>query len=118
MAADPGGVFPSDEHRRLLANIADAHSVRGWRDGPQRNTAEGLAYALTVDHTKPASADFRDRRDEVQAWLNDLEGEGFVNHRADDTYSRTKAGTEALCAPSPDVDEDADAQPVRIEVGL
>lgn len=88
-APDPGGVFASDTHRRVLSHVpdpgADAMGLHplGHRISPDPH--HGLAHV-----------------DDLQAVLDDLEAEGFVKKGKDDTYITTDEGMAALAAPAPE----------------
>lgn len=81
--ADPGGVFASDAHRRVLGHLLqdDAQSV------------EGLLDRIGPD----VGSDFDDT-DELTEVLEDLEADGFAS-KSQQGWKLLKKGLDALTAP-------------------
>ena len=83
--ADPGGVFESDAHRRVLGHLPPDEK---W-------ALEDLAARLDPDEHTPITAD---EVDDLEGILLDLEAEGYVG-QTKDGWKVTKSGQEALNAP-------------------
>ncbi len=81
-APDPGGVFDSDVHRRVLGHVPlDEHM-----------STEDLYNRLAPDEHTPVGFD------ELPEVLKDLEAEGFAS-MAKDGWKVTKRGLDQLNAP-------------------
>lgn len=92
--ADPGGVFESDAHRRVLGHLPLPD------DDPTEVGA--LVERVAPDDDTP----FSDPSDEgdlegVVEVLKDLEADGYASELKDG-WKQTKKGLEALCAPVPE----------------
>jgi hypothetical protein len=93
--ADPGGVFESDAHRRVLGHLplpdddAEAFYERNESTAVERVQTDA---ALELDG------------DEVESILSDLEAEGYATQAAEG-WQMTPAGLEALQA-GPTADEE------------
>jgi hypothetical protein len=92
--ADPGGVFASDTHRRVLAHVTeDSLDLQTLGRRISQDQYHGLAHV-----------------DELEEVLKDLEADGYVSN-AGGGWKVLKKGTEALAAPVPDADAGGDATP-------
>jgi hypothetical protein len=85
--ADPGGIFASDNHRRVLAHIPTPDAGYGVEFEPL------LARLGADEHT---TIDF----DDVQGILGDLEADGDVKSYKGDVYRQTQKGFDALTGPN------------------
>ena len=83
--ADPGGVFESDVHRRVLGHLPPDEK---W-------AVEDLAERLDPDEHTPIGAGEIDELSEV---LADLEAEGYAS-QTKDGWKLNKRGLDALNAP-------------------
>lgn len=84
--ADPGGVFTSDVHRRVLGHLTD-----------EALSVEDLAVRLDPDDHTPFGVGDDDDLVDV---LEDLEADGHAS-RSQAGWKQTKKGLEALGAPVP-----------------
>lgn len=85
MSDDPGGVFASDAHRRVLAHLPIPS------EDPMDNETF-LSRVATDDGYEYAG------QDEVEDVLADLEADGHAK-QLNDGWRQTKKGLEALQAP-------------------
>jgi hypothetical protein len=98
---DPGGVFDSDTHRRVLAHVPlpgdppSALHPLGVRISPDRH--HGLSHV-----------------DELEAVLGELEASGYLS-REDGHFVMTDAGLEALQAPAPEAPAGTEVKPALLE---
>lgn len=84
LRADPGGNFASDQHRRVMAQVANDDITRvPFEVVVQRVDADDQVY-LTPE--------------EVAEILKDLEAAGDID-KTDDGYDATAFGLEALTGP-------------------
>jgi hypothetical protein len=97
---DPGGVFESDTHRRVLSHVPDPpHSPMtlhplGVRIQPDRH--HGLSHV-----------------NELEEVLGALEACGYVA-QDEGGFITTDAGLEALCAPAPEAPAGTEVKPALI----
>jgi hypothetical protein len=92
--ADPGGVFESDAHRRVLGHLPlPDDDVAGFYDRNESTAVERVQTdaALELDG------------DEVESTLSDLEASGYATQAAEG-WQMTAAGLEALQAGPADDD--------------
>lgn len=97
-APDPGAVFASDVHRRVLGHLALPSDDFGW-------TAVALVARLQPDAGVPFPAggrvfDFDAEADRLTAVLTDLADGGYAREYASGAWRMTKAGLEALTGPN------------------
>jgi hypothetical protein len=81
--ADPGGVFASDTHRRVLGSL--------FKVGPSWPVEDLMARINNDQHTKV------DDTEELSEVLKDLEADGYVSEKQDG-WGMTAAGLKALNA--------------------
>jgi hypothetical protein len=88
-AADPGGIFASDAHRRILGHLATPDATYGWEVTPL------LARVGPDPHTP------FDQGDEsgISTVLNDLASEGYAKCHEGGVWVMTQAGFDALAGP-------------------
>jgi len=84
--ADPGGVFASDTHRRVLAALS--HPDMSWDEDELLERVGGNQWTL-IDADEPEA---------LKGILSDLEKDGYVNDNRDG-WKMTKAGLNKLQAP-------------------
>lgn len=84
--ADPGGVFASDTHRRVLAALS--HPEFTWGE-------DALLERVAVNENTLIDAD---EADELASVLADLEADGDAK-KTKDGWRMTKAGRDKLSAP-------------------
>jgi hypothetical protein len=97
--ADPGGVFDSDTHRRVLAHLplpGDAPIAAYDDSGSERDNRRASLYHRMVPDI---GTDLEDEA-EVVSVLEDLEADGYAA-KTKDGWKQTKKGQEALSAPVP-----------------
>lgn len=85
-AADPGGVFDSDVHRRVLGHLSP----------DEKFGLDALAIRLGPDQHTPLGAEDGGELEEV---LRDLEASGLAKEYADGGWGLQKKGLDALNAP-------------------
>lgn len=98
-APDPGGIFRSDTHRRVLGHLSLPGESFGW-------TAEALAARIAPDQHTPV-----DSTSEVAPVLADLVVDGHADLLSGGVYRQTASGHMALTGPianepGPDPDPD------------
>lgn len=86
MSDDPGGVFASDAHRRVMANLPNP-------DDDPLSIDELLAGRVAADDFLDVDAD------ELSEILKDLEADGDAK-KLKDGWKNTKSGFEALTGPT------------------
>lgn len=87
--ADPGGVFASDAHRRVLGHVPIPD------DNPM--LTEALQLRLGPDqHTG-----FNDDLEALEQVLGDLHAAGYVEGGPSAGWKMKQEGLDALCAPVP-----------------
>lgn len=92
MSADPGGVFASDDHRRVLGSLRPP-----YLDG------DGHSLGALVDHVATDPYTFGEGHpdeEEVLDVLKDLEADGHAQHTAKHGWRMTKKGFNALTGPN------------------
>lgn len=110
-AADPGGHFASDTHRRVLAYLSDPTDNYGWSTAALHNRIKPdgpTHFDKAPEEGQPA------RADELQALLDELVADGHAEF-VGGAYRRTAAGHALLTGPianEPDVNDPS--QPVAI----
>lgn len=82
--ADPGGVFESDVHRRVLGSMS-----------PEPMPYEKLVLRLLQDQYTPIQAN---NMTDLGSVLADLEGAGYAEVDGDGSWSYTEKGLDALQA--------------------
>lgn len=87
-AADPGGNFASNAHRRVMA-------VLGNDDEPSRKPFDLVLETVDADDQIDLDAE------EVIEILKDLQADGDADH-TDEGYDATEIGLEALTGPPAD----------------
>lgn len=99
MKPDPGGVFASDVHRRVLAHLTTPDADSGWQPLP-------LVLRLAGDFDTPIPplddkglADLDVGQAKVEEILGELKAEGFVKRHKGDVWQMTPKGYEALTGP-------------------
>ena len=101
--SDPGGVFDSDSHRRVLGHLP----LPG--ESPTDINTLGHRISEDVHHGLESVND-------LAAVLQDLEHDGYAKTTKDGGWVQTKEGLDALCAPLPEAPT-GEAKPVQL-VGL
>lgn len=114
---DPGGIFATDTHRRVLAHLTTPDQEIGWQP---------LALLLRVnpDPNTPfpplddrGVADLDAGLDGLKEILGELEAEGYAVQHEGEVWQMTQAGFDALTGPianEPDPDAPV-VGPARIE---
>jgi hypothetical protein len=97
--ADPGGVFESDAHRRVLGHLPTPDDdVAGFYDRNESTAAERVQADRVLELDG----------EEVESILSDLEASGYAT-QADGGWQMTEAGLAALqSGPTDDDDEGGD----------
>jgi hypothetical protein len=80
--ADPGGVFASDTHRRVLGHL----------------TSDAMPAEDLLERMRPDVGTELDEQDELDEVLADLEADGHASSSASG-WKQTKKGLDALNAP-------------------
>lgn len=95
--ADPGGIFESDTHRRVLAHLPqpDDPPIAVYNPDVARPSRVSLFHRMIPD----AGTDLADQ-EELESVLADLEASGYAA-QADEGWRQTQAGLDALNAPVP-----------------
>lgn len=88
-ASDPGGVFESDTHRRVLSHVPDP--------GFEPMALHPLGHRLSPDPHHGLQ-----HVDDLQSVLDALEASGYVSKSEDGCYISTDEGMAALAAPAPE----------------
>lgn len=83
--ADPGGIFASDVHRRVMANLPNP-------DQDPLPAADVLSERIALDEYLPIGFD------ELESVLQDLEADGNAK-QTNAGWRNTKKGFEALTGP-------------------
>jgi hypothetical protein len=83
---DPGGIFASDAHRRVMANVPNPDEDALDVDGLVTERINGDDF-LDLGY------------DELQSVLDDLEADGHVKRYKDGSYKNTASGFKALTGP-------------------
>ncbi len=101
--ADPGGVFASDTHRRVLAHLPlpDADPMVVYDDSS--SDVRTLRRSSLWHRLQPDVGTSFDDPAEVADVLADLEAEGFCS-QTKAGWKMTKKGLEALNAPVPETE--------------
>lgn len=96
---DPGGIFASDTHRRVLAHLSTPDAKVGW-------SLPALVIRLAPDADTPIPprdeygfANIGAGVEALEPILADLKAEGFARRHAGDVWQMTKKGFEALTGP-------------------
>lgn len=84
--ADPGGVFASDAHRRVLGHL------------PTPDDEPTLVEALQLRMDPDQHSNFNEDPEGLEAVLGELNASGFAEG-GEDGWRMTQAGLDALCAP-------------------
>lgn len=91
-------------HRRVMAHVSDEVDITKSDQNAARflvplealgarNTVEAIAFATARDENTPGiPQDYKAAVDQVENYLNDLEGAGLIEKRADGTYVLTADG--------------------------
>lgn len=87
-APDPGGVFASDTHRRVLGHVPDA--------GDEPLGLHPLGHRISPD-----SHHGLQHVDDLAKVLSDLVAEGYCSE-GEDGWVCTEEGMDALCRPAPE----------------
>lgn len=104
--ADPGGVFDSDTHRRVLGHLP----LPGTDPMPTRGPAGRKAHTRSLGHRLSADAHHRIQTvDELEEVLKDLEADGYAG-QTKAGWKMTKAGLDKLNGPNAN-EPDPDAEP-------
>jgi hypothetical protein len=82
--ADPGGIFPSDVHRRVLAHLSHPEDKFGWN-------VEALINRLRTDR-----GDYFSDNGELSKVLNELKEAGHAVLHEGGIWQQTKEGFEKL----------------------
>ena len=94
--ADPGGIFASDVHRRVLASISTPEAEVGW-------TIPALLARLNEDPFTPIPTqpdlDIAAEETAISTVLKELKTDGFVEEFAGGIFRMSVAGFEALTGP-------------------
>lgn len=98
---DPGGVFESDTHRRVLAHVP--------LPSDEPSALHPLGVRISPDQHHELS-----HVDELEAVLGDLEASGYLCLE-DGAYCMTDAGLEALRAPAPEAPAGTPVRPALLE---
>lgn len=96
--ADPGGVFESDAHRRVLGHLPlpGDDPIALYDPDAERPSRVSLFHRMVPD----VGTDFADS-DELAEVLADLEADGYAASTAAG-WKQTKKGHDALKAPVPE----------------
>jgi hypothetical protein len=97
-ASDPGGVFESDAHRRVLGHLSSEEPFE----------LQALGHRISDDRFHGIA-----HVDDLDEVLKDLEADGYANSTAKG-WKLTKKGLDALQAPAV---EDASAAPAPAPLG-
>jgi hypothetical protein len=99
MKPDPGGIFASDVHRRVLAHLTTPDAETGWQPLP-------LVLRLSGDFDTPIPpvdangiADLPAGQSQVEEILAELKAEGFAVRHKGDVWQMTQKGFGALTGP-------------------
>jgi hypothetical protein len=97
---DPGGVFDSDTHRRVLGHLPlpSDNPISAYDDtetSPRLRRRSSLFHRMEPDQ----ATDIADE-DELTEILSDLEADGYAS-QSKDGWKQTKKGLDALNAPVP-----------------
>lgn len=87
--ADPGGIFASDAHRRVLGHL------------PTPDGDPTLTEALQLRMNPDQHTDFNEDLEALEAVLADLHGAGLVEGGPSAGWKMKQEGLDALCAPVP-----------------
>lgn len=104
---DPGGIFDSDSHRRVLGHLTDEALPLSGPGGHKAHT-RSLGHRVSQDPHHGLET-----VDDLEEVLKDLEADGYAS-KSKDGWKVTKKGTEALAAPLPE-EPDAPVGPVVLE---
>lgn len=105
-AADPGGIFASDAHRRVMANLPNP-------DGDPMSVEELIRDRINEDDFALAHLQ---SIEEVEDVLADLEADGFASE-SQKGWKNTKAGFEALTGPPDESTITEQESPAQIGLG-
>jgi hypothetical protein len=111
---DPGQVFESDEHRRILAALPDNAfhpelSVAEMADHSREVGQVSGDISVPTDRTFAKLITFVRRHDpylehlgesDIVEFLKDLEAHGYVTYTADNAWAMTQRGYDALNGPN------------------
>lgn len=99
LAPDPGAVFASDLHRRVLAHLSTPSEDIGWepialvaRIAPDVNTPIPAAPGLSID--------FEAEADGLVEILEDLKADGYARRHRNGAWQMTDKGFEAITGPN------------------
>lgn len=96
---DPGGIFPSDVHRRVLGHLSVPSDSYGW------------SASQLVDRMRQDASTWFETAEQVQVFLDELEQSGDA-HQTSAGWQMTQQGFDRLTGPAVEIErEPAPAPP-------